>query len=47
MDLCMAPEKRPGPWVSKQWWEQDGVDVWGGGEATQEADRAEGEEDIY
>ena len=27
MDLCLAAERRPGPRVSKRWWEQDGVDV--------------------
>ena len=27
MDLCLVEEQRPGPRISMQWWEQDGVDV--------------------
>ena len=27
MDLCLAAERIPGSWVSRQWWDQDGVDL--------------------
>ena len=42
MDLCLATEQRPGPRVSKRWWEQDGVDVEGMRTAAREAERMEG-----
>ena len=29
MDLFMAADRRPGPMVSKRWWEKDRVDVEG------------------
>ena len=45
MDLCLAAERIPGPWVSRQWWEQDRVDVEGMRTADQEAERREGEEE--
>ena len=45
MDLCLAADQRPGPRVSKRWWEQDGVGVEGMRTAAREAERMEGEED--
>ena len=45
MDLCLAAERRPGPRVSKRWWEQDGVDVEGMQTAAEEAEWTEGEEE--
>ena len=29
MGLCLAEERRPGPWVSNRWLEKDGVDMEG------------------
>ena len=43
--MCLAVERRPGPRVSKWWWENDGVDVEGMWTATREAERIEGEGD--
>ena len=47
MDLCLAAEQRPGPWVSTRCWEQDGVDVEGMRMADREAGRTEGGEKMY
>ena len=27
MDLCEQPTQRPGAWVSRRWWEQEGLDL--------------------
>ena len=27
MDMWLAAEKRPGSWVSKRWWGQEGLDL--------------------
>ena len=45
MDLCLATARRPGARVSKQWWEQEGLDLEGIWEATwvAEAEREWGE----
>ena len=29
MDLCLVAEQRPGPRITRRWWEQDGVDLEG------------------
>ena len=29
MDLCLAAKRRPGPIVTIQWWEQEGMDLEG------------------
>ena len=29
MDLCLEAERRPGPQLSKRWWEKDGLGVEG------------------
>ena len=29
LDLCERSARRPGVWVSQQWWEQDGLDLEG------------------
>ena len=29
MDLCERSTRRPGAWVSRQWWYQDGLDLEG------------------
>ena len=42
MYLCMAAERRPGPRVSKRWWEQYRLDVEGMSAAAREAKIAEG-----
>ena len=46
MDLCLAAERRPGPKISKRWWEQDRLDVNGMRTAAREAERTEGEEEM-
>ena len=45
VDLCLAAERMPGSRVTKQWWDQDGLDVEGMRTATQEAERTEGGEE--
>ena len=42
IDLCIAAEQRPRPWVSNQLWEQDGVYVEGMQTEAREAERTEG-----
>ena len=42
MDLSLAADRRPGSRVSKQWWEQDGLDVEGMRTVDWEAERTEG-----
>ena len=46
MYLCHAAEWRPGPWVSRRRWEQEGVDVEGMRMADQEEERTDKEEDM-
>ena len=41
MDLCERLVRRPGSWVSRRWWEQEGLDL--AGEREQVV--ADGEED--
>ena len=45
MDLCLVEEQRPGPRISMQWWEQDGVDVEEMWTVAQEEERTKGEEE--
>ena len=45
MDLCLAVERRLGSRVSKQWWEQDGLDLEGMRTEAWEEELMEGEED--
>ena len=45
MYLCLAAERRPGPWVSKRWWEKKGVDVEGMRTASWEVERTKGEDE--
>ena len=42
MELCLAAEQRPGPRVSRQWWEQDEVNVEGIWTADREVEQTEG-----
>ena len=46
MDLCLMAERRPGPWVSRRWWEQDRLDVEGMRTADWRSEMTEGGEDI-
>ena len=41
MDLCIAAERRMGTRVSKQWWDQEGLDLEGMWTAAREAEREE------
>ena len=43
MDLYMAEKRRPGPRVTKRWWEQEGLDLVGMRTANWEVEQAEGE----
>ena len=45
MGLCLAVERRSGIWISKRWWEQDGMDVEGIWTAAREVERTEGDEE--
>ena len=45
MHLCLAAEHIPGPRISKQRWEKDGVDAEGMRTEAWEAERTEGEEE--
>ena len=42
MDLCMVVKRRPGSRVTKQWWDQEGLDLVGMRMAAQKAERTEG-----
>ena len=42
MDLYLAAKRRPGPRVTMQWWEQEGLSLEGIRTASQEAERTEG-----
>ena len=43
MDLCDRTVRRPGSWVARIWWEQEGIDLVGTRERDEAA--ADGEED--
>ena len=45
MDLCEQSDRRPGEWVYRQWWEQEGLYLEGAKEI--EAEESEGEEAQY
>ena len=44
MDLCLAAERCTWSWVSKRWWEQEGLDTKGMCKVSWEAECEEGEE---
>ena len=46
MDLCLAAKRRPGPRVSKMWWEQEGFYLEGMRTASWVAEQTEGGEEI-
>ena len=43
MDLCEQSVRRTGAWVSRRWWEQDGINLIGARD--REAAAADGEEE--
>ena len=43
MDLCEQSVRRTGAWVSRRWWEQDGINLIGARDW--EAEAADGEEE--
>ena len=45
LDLCEQSARRPGAWVSRQWWEQEGLDL--EGEKERAVVESEGEEAQY
>ena len=47
MVLCLEAGQRPVSRVTKQWWEQDGLDVEGMQTAVLEAERTDGEDETY
>ena len=44
LDLCEEAEWKIGTWVSKRWWEQEGLDL-EGGRTTEEVEDEEGPHD--
>ena len=44
MDLCVKSSRRPGAWVSRRWWEQDGLYLEGG--KNRSSEESDGEEAI-
>ena len=44
MDLCLEAKRKPGPIVTMQWWEQEGLDLEGMRTSAWGAERTEWEE---